>query len=293
MRHYLSIDIGGTCMKTGLVQETGALLWREKASSPASWEALMLWIEIQFHRAGAQNAVAGVAISAPGIVDPERGIIAGMSAHSVEYIMGQPFYSLRERLGVPVYLEQDANCAILGEYWQGNARGCRSAVAIVMGAGLGGGILLDGRILRGAHRLGGDIGYIYTDAAPDAVILSGHLSPTTIATFYQKQTGRCLTLPQMHDAQDDPLAAELYDRWLTRLALLILSLQCTVDPERVLLGGGISEWERLVGEVRRKLEELSRRQYIPVLPEVDVCLHRNNANLLGAVYALLHQNGVR
>lgn len=290
---FLGIDIGGTSIKTGLVQQTGALLRRDKAPLPSGWEDLTLLIEEQFQRAGGQTAVAGVAISAPGIVDPDAGTIAGLSAPSVQYIMGQPFYSLRERLGVPVWLEQDANCAILGEYWQGNARGCRSAMAIVLGAGLGGGILLDGRILRGAHRLGGDIGYIYPAATPGETRLSAHLSPATVAADYRLRTGRSLTLPQMHDAQGDALAGALYDGWLTGLALLILSLQFTIDPQRFLLGGGISEWEPLAGEVRRKLGELSRRQYIPRLPQVDVCLHGNHANLLGAVYALIQQNSVR
>ncbi len=288
MRVFLSIDIGGTRIKTGLVEESGALLTRGTMPLPGDWEEFTAAVEQQFAQANAQHPVAGVAIASPGIVNPATGTVAGMSARTVDFIMGQPFYSLRQRLGVPVWLEQDANCAVLGEYWQGNARGLGSAMALVLGAGLGGGVLLNGRIHRGAHLLGGDVGYICPSANHNEDRLSTHLSPISAAAKYTRQTGRTLTLPEMHAAREtDPVAASLYDQWLGGLSVLILTMHYTLDPEVFLLGGGISEWELLCPEVQRKLEELSCCQYCPQLPMVRPCLHRNSANLLGAVYALL------
>ncbi len=293
MKHYLGIDIGGTSIKVGVVDENGALQSRRKLPLPADWEAMGDTIEALFHEASAETPIAGVGFATPGTADSVTGIISGIPAPTVSYIFGRCFFDFSARLGVPVSLEQDANCAALGEYWVGNAQGCRTAMTLVLGSGLGGCILLDGRVHHGAHTQGGDTGYAYRTADPGDHSFSYHIAPVSVEQQYRERTGRFLTIPQMYENRDsDPDARAVYDRFLDTLANTITILQYTVDPDFFLLGGGVSEWELLIPEVERRLAELQAAQGGPLLPRVTRCRHRNSANIIGAVYHLRQQHGI-
>jgi predicted NBD/HSP70 family sugar kinase len=293
MKHYLGIDIGGTSIKSGIVDETGRLLTNLRSPLPTDWPGFIDCIAALHQSAWEQYAVEGIALSTPGIVNPNTGTVSGIVASPISYLLGSPFFELSSRLNTPVSLEQDANCAVLGEYWVGNAQGCSSAVALVLGTGLGGGVLLDGRIHRGAHMLGGDIGYACMTPRTCERSFSWHMAPVTVERQYTERTGSQYTLPMMHEhCWHDPVAAEIYDTFLGDLANTILLLQYVIDPEVFLLGGGISEWELLIPEVNRKIMELGRIQASPLLPHVVACKYKNSANIVGAVYHFRQRLGL-
>ena len=293
MKYFLGVDIGGTSVKSGVVDEAGRLLSNNKLPLPPDWPGLMDCIVGLFREAAARYPLSGVGLATPGITNSCTGTISGIAAPPVAYILGKCFFELGSRLGVPVALEQDANCAVLGEHWVGNAAGCSSAVVLVLGTGLGGGILLDGRIHHGAHMLGGDIGYAFMSPRICEHSFSWHMAPVYVEGQYTKRTGRFYTIPMMHGQRNtDPIAAEIYDTFLGDLANTILLLQYIIDPELFLLGGGISEWELLIPEVCCKIAELSRLQESPLLPKVMACKHRNSANIIGAVYSLGQKLGL-
>jgi len=293
VKHYLGIDIGGTSIKVGVVDETGMLLSQQRRPLPGDWTALEQAIEGIYREAARCVPIAGVGFATPGTADSHTGVISGIAAPTVAYIYNRCFFNFSDRLGVPVSLEQDANCAALGEYWVGNAQGCKVAMVLVLGSGLGGCILLDGRVHHGAHTQGGDIGYAYRTADRDARSYSWHIAPVSVEQQYQERTGRFLTIPQMYEHRDsDPDARAVYEGFMSNLANTITMLQYVVDPELFLLGGGVSEWELLIPEVESHLRQLQAAQGGPLLPRVIGCRHCNGANIIGAVYNLRQKFGI-
>ena len=288
MKHYLGIDIGGTSIKSGIVSEEGALLSQQKIPAPPDWESMLAAIE-QLYREGTEEvgAIEGIGLATPGISNPHTGIISGIVAQSVNYILGKCFFDLSDMLGVPVSLEQDANSAALGEYWVGNAAHTSSCVVLVLGTGLGGSILFDGRVHHGAHIFGGDIGYAYRTHRLDVHSFSWNIAPVYVEMQYKQRTGQFLTIPQMFEARlTDPEAADIYDNFIGSLANAVYLMQYIIDPEVVLIGGGISDWDLLIPETERRLAELKGLRESPLLPQVRRCKFGNSANILGAVYNL-------
>ena len=293
MKHYLGIDIGGTSVKAGVVDENGNLQGGERLDLPPDWDALSHMIAELFRTASRTAPISGVGFATPGTADSYTGIISGIPAPTVAYIFGRCFFDFSALLGVPVSLEQDANCAALGEYWVGNAQGCHTVMSLVLGSGLGGCILLDGRVHHGAHTQGGDIGYASPTGVAGEHSFSWHIAPVSVEQRYRDRTGQFLTIPQMyHLRQSHPDARAVYDGFLCDLPNTITILQYTVDPEVFLLGGGVSDWELLIPEVERKLKELQGMQGGPLLPRVVRCRHRNSANIIGAVYNLKQKHGI-
>ena len=162
MKKYVVIDIGGTSIKHALMTESGDIL--EKGSMKTEGDNINLFIEsigkvVDSYKE--KNEVFGLACSSPGAVDVKTGFIGGGSA--IPCIHGPNIRELLEkRCGLEVSIENDANCAGLAEGWLGSAKGVENYACIVIGTGIGGCIVINGRILRGKHLHGGEFGYMFT-----------------------------------------------------------------------------------------------------------------------------------
>lgn len=170
MRYIVGIDIGGTNVVVGTVAEDGSELVglvSEPTFSEQGPDAVVARI-VRLARASITAAkeqgkqVVGVGIGSPGPLDTERGVVL------LTPNLGWTNMPLRDRvaggLGLPATLDNDANCAVFGEWWQGAARGVRHVVGLTIGTGIGGGIVLDGKIYHGASDIAGEIGHMTIDS---------------------------------------------------------------------------------------------------------------------------------
>ncbi len=168
MRYIIGIDIGGTNLVVGTVAEDGSEvlgLVSEPTQSERGADTVLDRI-VSLARASQQAAsgrdIVGVGIGAPGPLDTKRGVVL------LTPNLGWTNMPLRDRLasalGLRATLDNDANCAILGEWWRGAARGARHVVGLTVGTGIGGGIVLDGRIYHGASDVAGEIGHMTIDS---------------------------------------------------------------------------------------------------------------------------------
>ena len=159
MENYLAIDVGGTALKIGLLTEEGEILESDSKKTPKTLDAFYQIIEDTFHE---YEGVKGLALSLPGAVDSETGIIGGSSA--LDYIHGPNIKEeLEKRLQVRVEMENDANCAALAEVWKGAASDVNDCCFIVSGTGIGGAVVKNKRIHKGQHLHGGEFGYMIAD----------------------------------------------------------------------------------------------------------------------------------
>ena len=161
MKQYLAIDIGGTSVKLGLVDETGGILAKaEESVSFDGWQTPILTTVLaaaeRFLTARGEDpqALEGIGVSATGQINSHTGVVAGTCGNLPNYIGSSIKEQLEAKFHRPVTVANDANCMCLGEVWVGGAKGYTDVLGVTLGTGVGGGILTGGRLLEGARGLG-------------------------------------------------------------------------------------------------------------------------------------------
>src|SRR5689334_22920997 len=172
VRFVLGIDIGGTNLVVGSVAEDGSRIVAA-ASEPTHAEAgakdvLERLVNLADRAIAATRKevsgaeILGVGVGAPGPLDTKRGIV--LLTPNLGWVNLPLRQIIHDRLGLPAALDNDANCAVLGEWWVGAARGARHAIGITIGTGIGGGLILDGKLYHGASDVAGEIGHTTIDS---------------------------------------------------------------------------------------------------------------------------------
>ena len=180
MKQYLAIDIGGTAVKLGIVDEEGRVLSKTEQSvcfdnyeTPILTTVLSAAEQFLKEQAVEPQGLAGIGVSAAGQIDSRKGIVAGTCGSLPNYI-GSPIKAeLEAKFGLPTTVANDANCMTLGEVWVGGAKGCTDVIGVTLGTGVGGGILTGGRLLEGARGLGGELGHFRTHALDGVLCTCG------------------------------------------------------------------------------------------------------------------------
>ena len=298
---YLGIDIGGTAVKLGLVDETGTVLDRAERSVSFDGYRTPILDTVRAAAAdftdGRRGQLAGIGVSATGQIDSRKGIVAG-TCGSLPGWVGAPIRDrLTEDFGLPVTVANDANCMCLGEVWVGAARGCTDVIGITIGTGIGGGILTGGRLLEGARGLGGEMGHYRTHALDGVPCTCGargcwerYASTTALVRAAQAMD------PELRDGRAIFAAARagrcdvlgLLDRWMDEIAQGLAGMVHIFNPQRILVGGGVSAQKELLIE---PLEHKVKAAVMPAFAEgltLQAAALQNDAGLVGAVYYLLH-----
>lgn len=263
----LGIDLGGTQIKAVLASDHGEILRRELRATTGNFPET---VRALVHELAAD---APVGISAPGLAATDGRSIAHMPGR----MPGLAGLDWTTHLGrsqiVPVL--NDAHAALLGEAWIGAARGLRDCFMLTLGTGVGGAILADGRILRGHLGRAGHLGHITLDpfSPPDIVGTPGSLEDWIGNHNISTRTrGRFATTHELISAATagDEAAQQTWQRSIRGLAAAIASLINVLDPEAVILGGGIAQaGEPLFAPLRAELEKLEWRPTgtaVPIVP---------------------------
>ncbi|ASB97307.1 ROK family protein [Streptococcus equi] len=278
----LCIDIGGTSIKFAICHK-GRLKKQSSRPTPQSLEDFyhMLDERLAYYRT---EKLSGIAISSPGAVNKATGIIEGASA--LPYIHGFPIQQcLEERLGLPVSIENDANCAALAESALGAGQGTSSLAMLVLGTGVGGSLVINGRIHYGAHLFGGEFGFMVMNERYQTFSELGTV--VNMAKRYSQiiNDGKSYTGKEVLELADqgDPVALKERQVFLQSLAMGVFNIQHAFDPEMILIGGGVSQADFLLPALEAELDKLYQIVSISDLrPQLAICHFKNEANLLGA-----------
>ena len=313
MKQYLLIDIGGTFIKYSLADEQARKISGGKVPTPLTNMDDLLAV-IEGFAAPLQGQFVGCAISMPGRIDTKHGI-AHTGGVLSSFMWEQPFAAqMEELLGVPVTIANDGKCAAAAEGWTGALAGVENGLVLVLGTGIGGGILLNGKVLMGAHAVAGEVSGLVSNMAAmetetfemnkvetfsDAPLWAGAASATGLIREYARQkhlpTGSPMpTGEEIFAAYNagEPEAQKALKIFARRVAVGILSLQNVLDVERVAIGGGISAAEALLPAIQAELDWLFERCTVmpTVKPELVRCRYGNDANLIGALKLFFEQN---
>ncbi|WP_215191494.1 ROK family protein [Exiguobacterium sp. s7] len=282
MQHYLAIDIGGTSIKYGVVRSDGTLLSNKHVPTPATWDGLLEQVDVIFNETTAEARFDGIGFSAPGAVDSTTGVIHGISA--LPYIHDRPFLqAFKERYDLPVTVLNDANAAALAERWTGAAASVTSYATVVIGTGVGGAFVDHDQVMIGSHFHGGEFGYWILDPSlphPDGT-WSKIGATAALVHRCSEQLGRPLTGKDVFALQSDPIIQAELERFYRWNAIGIYNLQFGLDPERILIGGGISRRPEVRDGIERHLDALCDA-FGTFRIDVETCAHFNEANLIGA-----------
>ena len=276
----LTIDVGGTSIKYALFRK-GALSQKGSFPTPTSLTAYYEVLTELVKNYEQLYQITGVAISSPGAVNKTTGAIEGASAlpyiHHFD-IRGE----LEARLVLPVSMENDANCAALAELKFGAAKGIKDVIFMVLGTGVGGAIVIDGKIRHGQHLFGGELGFMLMD---DTHSFSELGTTIGMANRYKARTGKDLTGEAIFNLAHagEEIAQEEMTVFLFNVAKGIFNLAYAFDPECIVIGGGVSQAEWLIPELEKELQKmLNKFRIAPFLPVIKACQYRNDANLVGA-----------
>ena len=277
----LVFDMGGSAVKYG-VWSQDSLVSKGKFITPNTWEEMKA--QLQQVRTSVNEEIEGVGISAPGAVNAQERRIDGISA--IPYIHGFDIYSELEAVfGVPVTIENDANCAGMAEFYQGAGKEFQQAAFVVIGTGVGGTLFQNGELVRGAHLYGGEFGLMILDQGKTFSQLG---TAVQMAWRYCDRIGvdrATITGEEVFQrAEDgDAIAIEEVNKFYRYLAQGLFSIQFAFDPEVIIIGGGVSAKKGLLQEVDQRLKKMLADQALnDFVPLIKLCDYRNDANLVGA-----------
>lgn len=292
-RPLLTIDVGGTTVKYGL-WEGQNLTHKGMFTTPQTWQALVDQLKQILNKMMdiAAPIIDGVAVSLPGSVNTKTGLIAGTSA--VPYLNGFNIkQALHDQLGVPVSIQNDANCAALAETWLGNAQSVRSVALVVIGTGVGGAIVANNKLLTGHEYFTGEFGYAVMNAAGET--LSELASPVKMAQRFNdlNQGTVCLTGEEVFNAanRDNQLAQKCVNEFYQWLSIAVYNLLVSFNPDRLLIGGGVSARGELITQLKQRVSNMMQLHGANMEINIEPCYFKNDANLIGAIYQFGIEHG--
>ncbi|MCI8512183.1 MAG: ROK family glucokinase [Lachnospiraceae bacterium] len=305
-RNVIGIDIGGTTVKLGIFEAGGTLVtkWEIPTRKAAGGKDILPDIAASVRQKtaelkGALSDYAGAGLGMPGPVLPDGHVDfcvnLGWGAMNPQEILS----GLLD--GLPVKSGNDANVAALGEAWQGGGRGYKNLVMVTLGTGVGGGVILDGRIWPGTRGVGGEIGHMHIlDGETERCNCGGYgcleqaasatgfvrIAKRTLASGTQPSALRNIPEPTAKDVLDlakkgDALALESVETSCRYLGWALASVTMVLDPEAYLIGGGVSRAGTFLTEkIRRYHDELSPMS--TKKPKILLATLGNDAGIYGA-----------
>jgi fructokinase len=262
----IGIDLGGTKIEGAAIDRDGKTAARRRVVTPvgdygatvAAIGGLVATLEDEL------GAAVPVGVGIPGTISPATGVVKNANS---TWLNGRPLdRDLAAALGRPIRLANDANCFALSEATDGAGAGMASVFGVILGTGVGGGIALGGRILVGANAIAGEWGHNplpgpFADETPGEPCYCGRsgcietfLSGPALAAQYRRLTARSLTATEIADAAEagDEAAVAALARYIDRLARALGSVINLIDPDVIVLGGGLSRIAALYRDVPRR-----------------------------------------
>ena len=294
---YLVLDIGGSAIKYAIMNEKSEIINKDKVVTPRdtldNFKNAIFGLYDEF-----KDEIEGIAVSMPGMVDSKTGF--AYTGGSLEYIDNINIVELlQEHCKAKITIENDGKCAVKAEHWIGSLKNCNDAAVIVLGTGVGGGIISNGKILKGKHFSAGEFSFIRTDLNKDAEGLSNVWALKNGTAFLidnlaekknidKKDLDGVKFFEMANNGDADAL--EVLDEFCSNMAVQIFNLQTILDCEKFAIGGGISAQPILFKYIDRNLKYLYDKFPIKV-PQAEVVQTKflNDANLIGALYTYLYE----
>lgn len=302
---YIGIDVGGTSIKYGLVDENGAVTQKSQIRTRQNrLEFIEDLVKIIQELRAKCIKVKAVGICMPGIIE-KSGMLT--TAGSLKDLYGINLKAeIQRSVDLPIHIENDANAVAIAERWVGNAKGIDNYLCVVLGTGVGGGIVINGDVYRGKHGMAGEFGWMIIDRFSSdeemesasvnqrAAIVGGLcLRYNKLSKEHKPDFKEVFDAKVIFERESTDEAAQLViPKFFKDLSIAIINLISCFDPELVLIGGGISEndsfFNRLQQELLRWEKEHASVSFLlnQTIAPIKQTKLKNDAGIIGSVYPI-------
>ncbi len=307
--YYLGVDLGGTNIVVGLLNENYEIIskkstetLRERGSDEILKDIARLCIETIDENNIKKEDVRWIGVGSPGTCDSANGVV--IYANNIKFDNVNVRKAIQKYIDLPVYIGNDANCAAYGEFFAGAGKGTKNTSMITLGTGVGGGFIVEGKIIEGSHFAGAEIGHtvISVDGRPCScgrkgcfeaycsatalIDMANEMADTTDKTTLHKlneNNKKNTTAKMVFDCFDagDEYISEVVNTYYTYLSEGITNIINTFDPEVIVIGGGVSgRGEKLTEPLIKKIKERVYGGELKV--EIKIAELGNDAGIVGA-----------
>ena len=308
---YIGIDLGGTNIKAGIVNEDGTILYKDsvKTNAQRPQDEIIrdmgnLCVKIAEDAGVPLDEIESIGVGSPGSCDPETGTL--VYANNINFSMAPIREGIRKVVDKPVYLSNDANCAAVGEYFMNDEK-TENFVAITLGTGIGGGVIIGKKLYTGSNGAGAELGHItmVKDGEPCTCGRNGcweaygsvtalirltneaiKKNPASRVAKIAKEAGKVSGRTAFLAAREgDPVGQAVVDEWIENVADGVTSIVNIFQPETLVLGGAIcKEGDILINPIIKYVEKY--RYSRPPLAQTIVKIAKlgNDAGLIGAAF---------
>lgn len=288
MHSALCLDVGGTSTKYAVVQEGRIIYQNQKTTCRGNSVDFFEFLKELINEVEEHYLFEAIGISFPGFINTKTG--EAMFAGALNQLHGQNIKMQIEKLTgsvYPVYIENDANCAAMAEKLSGNAVKNSDFVVITIGTGIGGGIFVNDKILHGLNYRAGEFGMMLLDFSCHPKKVYSELASTQTLIYeykklYQISESEEISGKVIFEKLNDPTILHLVTKWCNYIACGIVNVVSVLNPEKILIGGGVSANPKLLPLIEKSLEKIHFWKDLQV--PVEHCRYLNDAGLLGAYY---------
>ncbi|MCM1363480.1 MAG: ROK family protein [Faecalibacterium sp.] len=309
--YKVGVDLGGTNIVAGVINDNYEIIGRAKVKTNVPRPAKEIMDDIVYCvKKAAEDAeiaideISSIGVGTPGSVDREKGIIE--FANNLYFHHVPAAEMIRSQIDVPVYLENDANCAALGEAVAGCGKGKKEFVAITLGTGVGSGYIHDGKIVIGCNGAGGEFGHMVIDIGGEKCTCGreGCWESYASATALVRQTKAAMLenpgskMWQLTDGdinnvsgrtafdgmrEGDIVAESVVEKYIKYIAVGTINVINALQPDMICFGGGIcNEGETLLSRIRKHINEFRYSRYADTQTEICRAKLGNDAGIIGA-----------
>lgn len=307
----IGLDIGGTTVKIGFIDEQGGILERWEIPTNTKNQGISIVNDISDAITNKlatleldKHSIIGIGVGAPGFIDVSTGFV--YEAVNIGWKNFDLGGQLKEKLGLPVFISNDANVAVLGENWKGAGRQARNLIAVTLGTGVGGGVIANGEILDGVNGTAGEIGHITVEpngyqcncgrygcletiASATGIVRQAmdRISeyPTGDLAIYYKKRGNLTTRDIFELAgKGNEQCEQILYRTADVLGFVIANMGLIINPSKILIGGGVSKaGEPLLHMISNAFESYALPRVRKVC-EMKIAQLGNDAGIIGAAF---------
>lgn len=285
---YLCFDIGGTALKYGIFNEDAQLIQEFEpletgvlAQDKALEESVLKTVESVMQ----DHEIKGVGISTAGVVNNKTGQVIYAGGTIPHY--GNPAFKtlIEERFNVPCVVENDVNAAALGEMWKGSLKGIDNAAMLTVGTGIGGAVILNGSLHRGHNFSAGEIGYMKIANDDYQKLAATSILTDKVSTVKNKTLNGIEVFELIRNNDEETLA--IFEELIENLAKGLLNIMYLLNPERIVLGGGVMSQFDIIEPVLKKYIE--KHQEAPHFTQTEIlpASLKNDAGMIGVLSKLV------
>ena len=300
MMYYICIDIGGTSIKYGVLSDEGEIFIDGTVSTKVTEKENFILSDVKKLVRNILDEyrnyeIKGICVSTAGVVNPEKGEIAYAGPTIPKYTGTKIKEELEKEFSISCEVENDVNCAGLGEYWKGAGKGSKSMVCLTIGTGIGGSVILDGKLLNGIGYTAGEIGYMDVNGSYIQNIASSRYLVEKVQKEKVEKEGitDAITGVDIFELakKGDEICIAGINEIISNLAVGVRNIIYLLNPEVIVIGGGITAQKEYLEEKIRKevndgmISDMFRKT------RIELAQQGNQAGLLGALYNFLNKNG--